>query len=241
VGSLRTGIAGGSIRSVAVTKLQRNDLFRMLGVKRVDPADCDFDTSGDGVRIVHPLTRSWFGIDPFENPHGSIMIQRRVPDGMDGRPRVVPCKGWNQVLIQLSYWADEIRVVVETPDLWEELRSAPDVLTAAQQGEIGDTPFTPDEQVEISRKLDAVKQLVREKFELSNDQLAVIDQRLDVAEEAAKHTDRKTWLYTFYGAVMSTFMTDAVPPGVIQTVLSTVSHGIAHIFGIGGPPPIIGP
>ena len=42
----------------------------------------------------------------------------------------------------------------------------------------------------------------------------------------------------FYGAVMSTFITDAVPATVIQTVLSTVVHGIAHIFG--GPPPIIG-
>lgn len=45
----------------------------------------------------------------------------------------------------------------------------------------------------------------------------------------------------FYGGVMSTLMTDAVPPSVIQTVLTTVVHGIAHIFGIGGPPPVITP
>jgi hypothetical protein len=38
---------------------------------------------------------------------------------------------------------------------------------------------------------------------------------------------------------MSTFITDAVPANVIQTVLITVLHGIAHIFGFGGPPPII--
>jgi hypothetical protein len=31
----------------------------------------------------------------------------------------------------------------------------------------------------------------------------------------------------------------AVPPAVIQTVLTTLVHGIAHIFGVGGPPPII--
>jgi hypothetical protein len=35
-------------------------------------------------------------------------------------------------------------------------------------------------------------------------------------------------------------MTDAVPPGVIRIVLSAVLHGIAHIFGVGGPPPVIG-
>ena len=32
----------------------------------------------------------------------------------------------------------------------------------------------------------------------------------------------------FYGAVMSTFMTAAVPPTVIQTVLTAMVHGIAH-------------
>ena len=44
----------------------------------------------------------------------------------------------------------------------------------------------------------------------------------------------------FYGAVMSAFIADAVPPTVIQTVLTTVVHGIAHIFGFGGLPPTIG-
>ena len=29
-------------------------------------------------------------------------------------------------------------------------------------------------------------------------------------------------------------MTDEIPPGVIQTVVSTVLHGIAHLLGIRG-------
>ena len=112
-------------------------------------------------------------------------------------------------------------------------------MATSQSADASNAPFTPDEQAEISNRLDEVKQLVREKFELTDEQLAAIDQRLDDAEEAARHSDRKTWLYTFYGAVMSTFMTDEIPPQVIQTVVSTVLHGIAHLFGIGGPPPVI--
>jgi len=38
---------------------------------------------------------------------------------------------------------------------------------------------------------------------------------------------------------MSTFMTDEIPPHVVQTIVSTVVHGISHLFGFGGPPPII--
>jgi len=106
-------------------------------------------------------------------------------------------------------------------------------------GVASNAPFTPNEQSGISRRLDEIKKLVRERFELTNEQLAVIDQRLDDAEEASKRLGRKDWVMMFYGAVMSTFMTDAVPPTVIQTVLTTMVHGIAHIFGFGGPPPII--
>lgn len=43
----------------------------------------------------------------------------------------------------------------------------------------------------------------------------------------------------FYGGLVSTFMTDAVPPSVIQAALTTVVHGIAHLFGFGDPPAMI--
>ena len=161
-----------------------------------------------------------------------------VRDGPDSKGRNAS-QDWEDVLEHLGYWAEEVRYVNDRPDLWEELKRTPDVMAKAQSADASNAPFTPDEQAEISNRLDEVKQLVREQFDLTDEQLAAIDQRLDDAEEAARHSDRKTWLYTFYGAVMSTFMTDEIPPQVIQTVVSTVLHGIAHFFGIGGPPPVI--
>jgi hypothetical protein len=147
---------------------------------------------------------------------------------------------WDQVLLHVRKWARETAYVTDTPDLWAELQRVPEVLTAAQAAEASNAPFTPDEQAQIARRLDEVKNLVQEKFQLTDDQLASIDQRLDDAEEASQRLGRRDWIMLFYGAVISTGMTDAVPPSVIQTVLSTVVHGIAHIFGFGGPPPMIG-
>ena len=121
------------------------------------------------------------------------------------------------------------------------MRQAPEILAATQAADASNAPFTPDEQAEISGRLDEIKNLVRDQFELTDEQLAAIDQRLDDAEEASKRLGRKDWIMMFYGAVISTGMTEAVPPSVIQTVLTTVLHGIAHIFGIGGTPPVIGP
>lgn len=146
---------------------------------------------------------------------------------------------WFDLMARLGRWVDEVRYEMDTPDLWTELRRVPQVLAVSQTPDASNAPFTPNEQSEISRSLDEIKKLVRERFELTGEQLAVIDQRLDDAEEASKRLGRKDWAMMFYGGVVSTFMTDAVPPNVIQIVLITVLHGIAHIFGFGGPPPVI--
>ena len=42
-----------------------------------------------------------------------------------------------------------------------------------------------------------------------------------------------------YGGLVSTFMTDSAPPHVIQAAISTLVNGVMHVFGVGGPPPVI--
>lgn len=217
-----------------LTKHQRNELFQLLDENGVDPADCDLDTSEGGL-IVHLPTESTFRL--FVEPH-EYQFQWIVVDGPDSGAEVAT-EAWSTVLEEFKQWAEAVQYVADVPDFWEEFRQAPEALTAAQSTGASNTPFTPDEQAEISNRLDAVKQLVRKQFELTAEQLSAVDQRLDDAEEASKRLGRKDWLMAFYGAVMSTFMTDEISPHVIQTVLSTVVHGIGHIFGFGGPPPII--
>jgi hypothetical protein len=231
---------------VAFTKRQRNELFEVLKDDD-DPAAYElrvdsltaYPVDVDRLTLVHMPSDSLFEIGQTEGPDGNItyLVKTFAPDGLTVRTHE---SGWDEVLAEAVEWALEVKYESDMPDLWEELKRAPEILAAAQQGEIGNTSFTPDEQAEISHRLDEIKQLVRDRFELTDDQLAVIDQRLDDADEASKHSDRKTWLYTFYGAVMSTFMTDEIPPHVIQTIVTTVLHGIGHLFGIGGPPPVIG-
>lgn len=225
---------------MGLTRRHRNDIFEALQAKGVDPADCELDESWrpdnrSRIAIHHAPTKSMFRLSPESSHYGFIWYVRSGPNS-DGRNA---CKNWEDVLEQLGYWAEEVQYVNNTPDFWAELQQVPEIMATSQAADASNAPFTPDEQTEISNRLDEVKQLIREKFELTDEQLAAIDQRLDDAEEAATHSDRKTWLYTFYGAVMSTFMTDEIPPQVIQTVVSTVLHGIAHLFGIGGAPPVI--
>ena len=85
--------------------------------------------------------------------------------------------------------------------------------------------------MEIANQLDGIKHQVREGFQLTFEQLSAVNERLDEAKRASERLGRKDWLLMFYGAIVSTAVTDAVPPGAVQTVLTMVIHGIAHIFG----------
>jgi hypothetical protein len=233
-------IACGSIRSVMLTTRQRNEIFETIAARGLDPASCEladrvFERVSQ-VELDHRSTRS-----KFTTWHTHLQLDKYSANVVVGGANQVGSTSlsWAQLMVKLGTWADETKYEIDTPDLWADLRRVPQVLGASQATDASNAPFTPNEQSEISRRLDEIKKLVRERFELTGEQLAVIDQRLDDAEEASKKIGRKDWVMMFYGAVMSTYMTDAVPPTVIQTVLTTVVHGIAHIFGFGAPPPII--
>ena len=98
------------------------------------------------------------------------------------------------------------------PDMWEELRHVPEIMAAAQAADASNAPFTADEQAEIILQLDQIKLVINDRFDLTDRQMAALSQAVDEVKEEVKHQGRRTWLYTFYGAVMSTFMTDEIPP-----------------------------
>jgi len=184
---------------VALTRRQRNEIFEALKANGVDPQNCTLsvESSAPGLTfasIRRKPTGSTFSI--LDDLSGRYDVDMTVGDADQG---IQPECKWGEIFSIIATWAREVRYETDTQGLWAELQEVPDVLAAAQAAEASNAPFTPDEQAEITRRLDEIKQLVRETFELTDDQLAAIDQRLDDAGEAAKHTDRKTWLYTFYG------------------------------------------
>lgn len=50
---------------------------------------------------------------------------------------------------------------------------------------------------------------------------------------------RKDWVMMANGALLSLIVNDVVPAHVVQSVFNMLITGIGHIFGIGGPSPVI--
>lgn len=229
-----------------LTKRERNLIFEIVVENGLEVGSCELlDPSHYLVlrshthqaTIQHEATSSHFTF--WRSDQGQGYVSQSDVGGADWSAR--PATSWDELMGYIADWAREVAYETETPDLWLEMQQMQEVMAAAQSADASNAPFTPDEQDEIAYTLDEIRHFVLESFDLTAEQFDAVDQRLDDVEEASTRLGRKDWATILIGAMVSTGMTDAVPPGVIQTVLTTLLHGIGHILGFGAPPPEIGP
>jgi len=156
------------------------------------------------------------------------------------RMRIYPKyeSSWDRTINSVQGWTEKVQEAIkDLQDLWEELSRNRELLDGEPGENIEDTPFTRDEQAEISARIKRAKEYIRTSGELTSEQISRIEARLDHAEEASKRIGRKDWLMMFNGAVFSLVLTDTITPQVAQHIFTLVVHGLGHFFGYGGPPP----
>lgn len=224
-----------------LTKRQRNEIFETIAANGLDPQSCTLKDhfsilhSTEAV-IRHRASRSHYRIT-MEGANG-YRAHKRVGSAVP--MRTSSAAEWNRLMANLADWAREVAYEVQTADFWTELGRLPAVLPASQVVDLGNAPFTPGEQAEVSRRVDQVKDVIRrENPELTAEQTSAIEQTLDEVKEATTRVGRKDWLMMANGALLSLIVNELVPPHVVQGVFHLLISGIGHLFGIGGPPPVI--
>jgi hypothetical protein len=160
---------------------------------------------------------------------------------IDGRGISYQKLEFSRLLSAIGTWAREVSLVINTPDYWTTAASGQRLISRIQQENSGNTPFTPDEQRQISAQFESVKAHVRNQFPLTAKQMEELYKRLDQAAEATERMSRKDWLVYFLGTATSLIITATVPAGVGEHIFNIVIQGIGHIFTGGSQPPQILP
>jgi hypothetical protein len=145
--------------------------------------------------------------------------------------------GWPNVERLTRSWVEQIK----TPNAWAGSDQAKDAFTSAQGEETGNAPFTEGEQRQIAAQLQDIEKHLKEEFDLPNDEIAQIKEKLDEVAEASKRMGRKDWLVYFLGAITALIITATVAAPVGEHIFTTVIHGLTHLFGGGNEPPQIPP
>jgi hypothetical protein len=217
-------------------KAESNSLYKAIVEARLDPNEFDLHTNERWPGLVHKTSDSYFlfKVNRYKilpnNPitGGQYAVKSRVEPG---RQSLASVYLWDNVLERASRWCSEIK----EPDLWYEAEAAKEIFATANE-EPDNTPFTHEEQTDISVQLTAISKSIRELYALSDEKMSQISARLDEAEKASRRMGRKDWLLLFSGTILTLIVTDIVTPDVAHHIFTMAMQGLGHLFQ-GGPNP----
>lgn len=232
-----------------LTKRDRNRIYRTIEYEKFDPAEFELEDTGESVTITHNSGSTFefhpevaavpsgaSNLAPRSRATGRYQYEYDVVEGEHASGSASAIDALTSLYVR--EWLDEIREIVGVPDFWNELKRRRQLVAEIQQ-DSGNSPFSDDERRQITTQLQAIKIQVREQFELTSEQIAQVDEKLDEVAEASKRMGRKDWLIYFLGTITALIITATVTSGMGDHIFTTVIQGIAHMF-IGGsePPPL---
>ncbi len=170
------------------------------------------------------------------------MTNYRLERTLGSDPRsTLEASRWAKVIAEVQSWAKRVADYQQIPDLWASARKVQELITEAQDHGSDNAPFTAGEQARISDQLREIKEYIQSTYELTDEQMARVEEALDTAEQASRRIGRKDWLMAFNGAVFSLFLSDLIPQQAATHIVVMAITGLGHLFGIGGLPPSLPP
>lgn len=224
---------------MALTRIERNQIYEAIAASSLIPAGCHLGQDGDIVTITHTDSGSTFKFYPvLVGTDRDYRVEYKVIDGHEYA--YLTARKVENLTDYITHWGDEVRQITDAPDLWAEMRGRREFIED-MQGDSGNAPFTQDEQKQIAAQLQEIKKQIRARFELTSEQIAQVDEKLDEAAEASTRMGRKDWLLLFSGVIFTLIITATVTPGIGEHIFTMVIHGLAHLFTGGSEPPQIPP
>jgi hypothetical protein len=211
-------------------KWKKNEIFEAIQKAGLDPKEFDVKDADSKVRLEDKWSKSYFIIG---GDAGRYVGSYGAGDTPDWPYEVY---SWNTLMDRLSRWLKEVKLDLETPDLWQELQREAKLLGNTSNEAVENTRFTADEQKEIVQKLQELAEHVRVTYSLSPKQVRVLDEKIDYVIAATGHLGRIDWRNAFVGAIVGYVLSAAIPPESARSIFLTfitLLRSIAQLFGHG--------
>jgi hypothetical protein len=229
---------------------RENQVYKAILSGALDPEDCRLLNRFSKVTIIHSSSGSIFiynhvvelvlSTKPDDTRPLTTSVYEVSYDITDGGFDNHRIERHEEVMSKITEWARKVKEIIDTPDLWTEMRGRKEFIEDVQQSS-DNVPFAQDEQGQIAAQLLGNKNEMRTQFELSSEQAADVDEKIDELVEAAVRMGRKDWLIYSLGTITALIITATVAAPVGEHILAMIVHGLAHLFTGGNEPPEIPP
>jgi hypothetical protein len=199
-----------------LTRVQRNDVFGWLNRRNFDPADFEWQetesveklrvrTSRALIsRLVHKSTGYYFDFGRLYN--------RFVPGMREKIAAEEHYADWGIQASTFNLWSMRLREEVDAPDLWASVGQEKVLATAASSDGSDNRPFTQDEQLQIARQLDEIKDYLISGQQFDRTQSEYIHQEFEYLKSSSRRFGRKDWLRLLLGVLVGQAVTLALSP-----------------------------
>lgn len=214
---------------MGLAKWKSNQVFEAVEAAGLAPEGFGWDGGADESRIRHLSSEAYFVFGDV--PGGYVARYVAGDDPVEERE----AQSWWAQMQHVERWLTAVKLDIEMPDLWAELRRETELLGATADEAIENTPFTLDEREEIAERLQEMRDYARRTYLLSEEQMRVLDAKLDHLAAATGRLGRADWRGLFVGTMLTFVLTAALPPEAARHILLTLLRSIGHLLGHGFP------
>lgn len=210
-------------------KWKRNQVFKAIQAAGLAPEGFGWDDGADESCIRHLSSGAYFVFGGVPGGYVARYVAGDAP--VEEREAL----SWQKQMQLVERWLAAVKDDSDMPDLWAELRRETELLGATADEAIENTPFTPDEREEIAGRLQEMRDYARRTYSLSEEQMRVLDAKLDHLAAATGRLGRTDWRGLFVGTMLTFVLTAALPPESARHILLTLLKSIGHSLGHGFP------
>jgi hypothetical protein len=234
---------GGKTISVLIDKSERNEFFLAIQKAGFDPRNFIVEHDEHHWLLTHRSRGHRCElIKEGSTSTGDLRLRAERKVGDVEFQEIVGGSGIGSLALHL--WLREIREFQNEPkpwqhdlDLWAKIDNESPIADLMEDQE--NTPFTAQEQQRIAETVAGVIQQAREAYELSEEQLRLLEAKLDYVVDVARRSWRIDWLNIAVGTVGGAFAGGVLTPEVVQKVLGALGAGLGSLFG--HPTSMLGP
>ncbi len=213
---------------------QANALVTLIAQTSLDPADFEWSETA----LTDHMDRDYVtDMVTYQSEETFFVFGRTSVVYQPGNQRLKESWGaddWQTQVRYFAHWLANIKREA-VPSLWESV-TASATLPADALG-VPDTPFTPEEQVEILRRLEGMAVQIEALAELTREQKRSLNAKLRELGKAVGHMNRGAWRDLAIGGVLSVLLATDVNHTVAASLLRwAVSMFHSAITGGAAPP-----
>lgn len=138
------------------------------------------------------------------------------------------CNDWEEMLRLVREWTANLQREVESPDLWSMVTQETKLAEVA--AEVRDIPFTEEQQGQVARGIEEIRQFLLQHFDRQDQKIEFIREKLEYLESASKWMSRRDWIYTAIGVLFTIVVGVGLAPNEARDLFRLAAKAFAELL-----------